>query len=930
MNPSKYIKKVSLICMFVLTLAVVGYGTYVYADKYDWYAGGGGPSNQDWQVVAQDSNYFYAADHRTIYRSSNGISWDTVFYFEPGVYQNYSIKSMSVSKNATTMLVILKSNGALDDYPLISNDSGTTFVPLSNYGYSFNSPNLSDTAISDDGSKVFIVDSNNGAVYSSLYGGFDNTWSSVSMSAYGTPESITISNDGGRVYVTIPNNSPPFIIRSTNAGVDFSNDTVTGEIFGYVDIGTSRDGLDVYGIDNSGNVSRSSDFGLNFYNSYVSTGVGAFKSISVSDDGSKIVAVANNGALFVSTDYGVNFEQETGNIPNTSLWNDVLISADGSQILAVSSNAYLQVGNLDTQGPNIANIQSQTANGVYKTGGISFQIDFDDIISASQLSTLSIEFETGPGVDKTCDVSTVSGSRVTYCSFSIEQGDDTLGSSLTIKSITGNLIDDAGNSNSSPSLPSTYTLQEQNIIIDARAPTTSLTTPTNLSVASSTIALAASASDAGSGVVGVQFKVGTTNIGSEDTTSPYGTSLDTTTLSDGAYTLNAVARDVAGNFATSSVSITVDNTAPVAPGTPDLTVGTDTGDSSADNSTSIATPQFTVSCVNGSTVRIFRAGSTLLGSGACSSGTVTITSSTLAEGSHAITARQLDAVGNTSSASAGLNITIDTTAPTISSVSSDKTNGSYTVGEVIDIDVTFSEVVQSAGNITVTLETGTTDRTCAFSVSNSATGTCNYTVQAGDITSDLTVSSISGTIRDVAGNSLTNFVPATNLAANKALVIDTTAPVAPAPPSSESQPSQSSGSVQSSGPTAYSSAPSSPIPGIYNPAGTSVNNENTSATKVSASTIVQSAGISPNFNFTQNATVRSINNEVINIQRMLNIMGYTVATNGVGSKGNESQFFGPKTRLALIRFQRAFAIPATGFFGPLSRAAMNRILNSIR
>lgn len=119
----------------------------------------------------------------------------------------------------------------------------------------------------------------------------------------------------------------------------------------------------------------------------------------------------------------------------------------------------------------------------------------------------------------------------------------------------------------------------------------------------------------------------------------------------------------------------------------------------------------------------------------------------------------------------------DSTPPTITSVSSDKTNGSYSVGEVIDIDVTFSEIVTSTGNVTVTLETGTTDRTCTFIVTSATTGTCNYTVQAGDTSSDLTVLSISGTIADAASNTMTNFVPVTNLAANKALVVDTADPI---------------------------------------------------------------------------------------------------------------------------------------------------------
>ncbi|MBP6912589.1 MAG: Ig-like domain-containing protein [Candidatus Pacebacteria bacterium] len=120
--------------------------------------------------------------------------------------------------------------------------------------------------------------------------------------------------------------------------------------------------------------------------------------------------------------------------------------------------------------------------------------------------------------------------------------------------------------------------------------------------------------------------------------------------------------------------------------------------------------------------------------------------------------------------------TSDSTAPTITSASSDKANGSYKAGEVIDIDVTFSEIVTSAGSVTVTLETGATDRNCTFTVTSASTGTCNYTVQAGDTTSDLTVNTISGTIADQASNAMSDFVPVTNLAANKALVIDTADP----------------------------------------------------------------------------------------------------------------------------------------------------------
>jgi methionine-rich copper-binding protein CopC len=117
----------------------------------------------------------------------------------------------------------------------------------------------------------------------------------------------------------------------------------------------------------------------------------------------------------------------------------------------------------------------------------------------------------------------------------------------------------------------------------------------------------------------------------------------------------------------------------------------------------------------------------------------------------------------------------DTTNPTILSISSDKADGTYGVGEIIDIDVTFSEAVTSSGSITIILETGDSDGTCTFSVSNSVTGTCNYTVQSGHNSSDLNAT-VFGTVQDQSGNPLTNYTPATTLADNKALVITTTTP----------------------------------------------------------------------------------------------------------------------------------------------------------
>jgi hypothetical protein len=81
--------------------------------------------------------------------------------------------------------------------------------------------------------------------------------------------------------------------------------------------------------------------------------------------------------------------------------------------------------------------------------------------------------------------------------------------------------------------------------------------------------VAVSASATGTvGVTGVQLWVSgaaltLTKLGAEDTTSPYSVVWNTTTRANGIYALQAVARDNAGNRATSSpVTTTVSNTAP--------------------------------------------------------------------------------------------------------------------------------------------------------------------------------------------------------------------------------------------------------------------------------------------------------------------------------------------------------------------------------
>jgi hypothetical protein len=132
-------------------------------------------------------------------------------------------------------------------------------------------------------------------------------------------------------------------------------------------------------------------------------------------------------------------------------------------------------------------------------------------------------------------------------------------------------------------------------------------------------------------------------------------------------------------------------------------------------------------------------------------------------------------------------LVVDGTAPTVSAVSSSTVDGSYGIGDTITVSVRFDEAVTVTGTPTLTLETGTTDRTATYaSGSGSDTLSFTYTVQAGDTAADLDYISTAalalagGTIRDSAGNdatlTLANPGAAGSLGANAALVVDGVAP----------------------------------------------------------------------------------------------------------------------------------------------------------
>ena len=88
---------------------------------------------------------------------------------------------------------------------------------------------------------------------------------------------------------------------------------------------------------------------------------------------------------------------------------------------------------------------------------------------------------------------------------------------------------------------------------DITPPVVAITAPPPSTInVGTTVSLAASATD-NIGVSGVQFRVNGSSVGAEDASSPYGVTWTTTGLGAGEYLVSAVARDGAGNRATSAI-----------------------------------------------------------------------------------------------------------------------------------------------------------------------------------------------------------------------------------------------------------------------------------------------------------------------------------------------------------------------------------------
>ncbi|MBF0499773.1 MAG: prepilin-type N-terminal cleavage/methylation domain-containing protein [Candidatus Riflebacteria bacterium] len=383
---------------------------------------------------------------------------------------------------------------------------------------------------------------------------------------------------------------------------------------------------------------------------------------------------------------------------------------------------------IDTVIPNVTNVTSAKADGSYSVGEvIDITVQFSKPVQVTGIPQLTLETGT---TDQVANYTSGSGTNTLTFRYTVQSGDNSLDldyvntTSLALNG--GTIKDNSGNAANltlvNPGSAGSLSANK-NYVIDTTAPT----------------------------VVNV-----------------------TSTTPDGSYAAGAV------------IAITVQFSKVVyITGTPQLTLETGTTDRTVNFTTGSGTNTLTFSYT-------IQTGDVTPDLDYVSPTALTLNGGMIkdAAGNNAVLTLPAPGLAGSLGANKAIVISAPAVPPVVMSVTSANADGNYTTGAIIDITVQFDKAVYVSGVPQLTLETGTTDHTASYlSGGGTATPTFRYTVQAGDTSADLdyvasTALTLSGgTIKDVASTDATLGLPApgaaNSLGANKALVIDTTAPTAP-------------------------------------------------------------------------------------------------------------------------------------------------------
>ena len=371
------------------------------------------------------------------------------------------------------------------------------------------------------------------------------------------------------------------------------------------------------------------------------------KTVAVSATASDNVAVTsvqfkldgvNLGAADTATPYTFTWDSTTASNGSHVL---TAVASDGAGNTTTATSVTVTVSN-DTTAPTVS--MTAPAAGSTVSATVTVSADASDNVGVA-------------GVQFKLDGANL-GAEVTAAPYNVSWNTTTTANGS--HSLTAVARDAAGNTATSVAVAVTVSN------VDATPPTVAITAPVNgATVAGSSVAVSATASD-NIAVVGVQFQLDGVNLGAEDTAAPYSISWNTGTVANGVHSLAAIARDGAGNTATSAVTVTVNN---------DLIAPTVSITAPAAGST--ATGTVTVSATASDNVAVV--GVQFLVDGTATGAEVTTApyqlawnSASVANGSHTLSARARDAAGNQTTSS-GVTVTVSNVAtgpPVIDAVKS--------------------------------------------------------------------------------------------------------------------------------------------------------------------------------------------------------------------------------------------------------------------
>ena len=402
------------------------------------------------------------------------------------------------------------------------------------------------------------------------------------------------------------------------------------------------------------------------------TGVNStdFGVASVGLSGVSITSVTGSGATYTVTD---STGTGNGTLGLNLVDDDTIKDAAGNKLGGtgiLNGNFTGQVYTIDKTAPTVSSI-NRSATSPTNASSIQFAVTFSESVTGVDPTDFSLAATGVSGAS----ITSVAGSGSSYTvSVDTGTGGGTLGLNLvdndSVQDGAGNPLGGAGAGNGN--------FTGQTYTIDKTAPTVSTiarSNPASSATNAASVQFAVTFSESVTGVGATDFSLSTTVTGASiGTVSGSGMSYTVTVdtgSGDGTLRLDVVdddsIADLAGNKLggagtgngnfSSGQTYTIDKTPPAAP------VIT----SPVNNGSTSTTVNFSGTAEPGSSVTVFD-GATAQGTSvtADAAGTWTKQLTGVTSGSHTYTAKATDAVGNTSGSSNTVNVSVDTTAPTIS------------------------------------------------------------------------------------------------------------------------------------------------------------------------------------------------------------------------------------------------------------------------